>query len=57
MLFEQFRCGGLRALVTPLPLAPKGKPGGPLMITYHPLHHRLERLPAKVVIYVASVQA
>ena len=26
------------------------------MITYHPLHHRLERLPAKVVIYVASVQ-
>ena len=43
MLFEQFRCGGLRALVTPLPLAPKGKPGGPLMITYHPLHHRLDR--------------
>ena len=26
------------------------------MITYHPLHHRLDRLPAKVVIYVASVQ-
>ena len=33
--------------MTPLPLAPKGKPGGPLMITYHPLHHRLERPPAR----------